>query len=145
MGNTPSSTNISTRLKDDKEVVMAAVTQNGWALKCASPELKDNIEVVMAAVTQNTDRLKNDKEVLLATVKQEDVALQFASEGLKIDEDVLMAAGRLKEYEQKKNMENYPIHQLRKKKKKHIVILHLLMIVHLSLLFQHWRMTVIAI
>jgi len=52
-------------------VVMAAVTQNGWALKYASDDLKADKEVVMAAVTQNgstldyaSDSLKKDPEIL---------------------------------------------------------------------------------
>jgi hypothetical protein len=40
-------------LKADKEVVLAAVTQNGNALQYASEDLKADKEVVLAAVTQN--------------------------------------------------------------------------------------------
>jgi len=37
-------------LKRDKEVVMAAVSQNGNALRLASKELKEDKEFVLAAV-----------------------------------------------------------------------------------------------
>ena len=40
-------------LRSDKEIVMAAVTQNGYALLYADASLKADKEVVMAAVTQN--------------------------------------------------------------------------------------------
>ena len=42
-----------TELKNDCEIVLAAVTQNGIALLHASEELKNDREVVLAAVTQN--------------------------------------------------------------------------------------------
>lgn len=37
-------------LKADKEVVLAAVRQNGDALQFAAPELRDDIDVVTVAV-----------------------------------------------------------------------------------------------
>lgn len=43
----------SDMLKDDKEVVLAAVQKYGWALKYASERLKDDKEVVLAAVQKN--------------------------------------------------------------------------------------------
>jgi len=42
-------------LKGDKEVVMAAVAQNGRALQWASEELRGDKEVVMAVATQDGD------------------------------------------------------------------------------------------
>jgi histidinol phosphatase-like PHP family hydrolase len=49
----------------DKEVVLAAVKQNGLALEYASKELQ------------------NDREVVLAAVKQDGRALEYASDELK--------------------------------------------------------------
>ena len=50
---------------------MAAVSQNGYALKQISDELKADKEVVMAAVSNNqfalkfaSDKLQNDPEIL---------------------------------------------------------------------------------
>jgi len=40
-------------LKNDKEVVMIAVAQNGWALEYASDEMKSDKEVATAAVMQD--------------------------------------------------------------------------------------------
>ena len=49
-----------TKFQNDKEVVLAAVQQNGYALYYASKELKDNKEVLLTAV-QNK---KENKEQL---------------------------------------------------------------------------------
>ena len=64
-------------LKKDKEVVLAAVRQDGDALKYASKELQKDKEVVLAAVWQHcralnyaSEELKSDKDVLLAAVRQ---------------------------------------------------------------------------
>ena len=45
-------------LKNDKDVVMKAVTQNGNSLGWASEQLKKNKEVVMQALTQNGESIK---------------------------------------------------------------------------------------
>ena len=45
-------------LQVNKEVVLAAVTQNGLALKYASEALRDDTEIVIAAVQQNMDALE---------------------------------------------------------------------------------------
>jgi hypothetical protein len=62
----------SAELKNAKELVLAAVAQNGYALLYTSVELKNDKEVVLAAVAQHgralrhaSVELKNDKEVIL--------------------------------------------------------------------------------
>jgi len=77
--------------------VMNAVTQNGLVLYYASNVLKSNKAVVMAAVVQNGQALKysafkNDKEVVLAAVTQYGAALRYASNTLKGDPEVVMVA-----------------------------------------------------
>ena len=42
----------SKELQNDREVVLAAVTQNGYALNFASEELKRDREVVLAAIVE---------------------------------------------------------------------------------------------
>jgi len=59
---------------DDKEVVMAAVRNRGYALQFASP------------------RLKEDKEVVLAALRNAGSAIQFASPTLQKDPDVIKAS-----------------------------------------------------
>ena len=44
---------MSAALRDDKEVVMAAVGRTGVALRWASPGMRRDQEVVLAAVAQN--------------------------------------------------------------------------------------------
>ena len=85
-----------------KEVVMVAVTSglSSHALQYASDELKNDKEVVMAAVNHYgynlkyaSDELKGDKEVVIAAVTNHKCNLQFASDEMKADKDVLDAAG----------------------------------------------------
>jgi len=61
-------------LKGDKEVVMAAVSKEGGAIKYAS------------------DALKGDKEVVMAAVSKEGGAIKYASDGLQGDMDLLTVA-----------------------------------------------------
>uniref|UniRef100_A0A7S3Q5Z5 DUF4116 domain-containing protein n=1 Tax=Chaetoceros debilis TaxID=122233 RepID=A0A7S3Q5Z5_9STRA len=91
------------KLKADKDVVMAAVTQDGYALQCAAEELKGDREVVLAAVTHNgqngralkyaAEELKGDREFMLAAVTQDVRALEYAAEELKGDKEVVLTAG----------------------------------------------------
>ena len=93
----------------DKEVVMAAVYKDGWALRNASDELKNDKEVVMIAVAQNgraldyaSKKLKEDREVVMRAVAQCGRVLEYASNELKADKEVVMIAvaqyGRALEY-----------------------------------------------
>jgi len=91
--------NASAFLQSDKQVVMAAVKQDGGALEFASKKLKADKQVVMAAVKQNqwalkyaSKGLKADKEVVMAAVKQHGWALTYASKELKANKEVVMAA-----------------------------------------------------
>ena len=86
-------------LRKDKEVVMAAVLQNGDALQYASPALQKDRDVVMAAVSQNGDALcyassalKRDRDIVLAAVSQQGDALLWSNKDLKNDRSVVMAA-----------------------------------------------------
>ena len=85
----------------DKEVVLAAVQEGGYALRHASEELRADREVVLAAVGQAGSALqyadatlKADKEVVLAAVQQNSYALHYASEELRTDREVVMVAMR---------------------------------------------------
>ncbi|NGX44273.1 MAG: hypothetical protein K1060chlam3_00439, partial [Candidatus Anoxychlamydiales bacterium] len=86
-------------LKKDKEIVLAAVKQNGWAIQYAHEDLKKDKEIVLAAVKQNGNTLSSaheeltkDKEIVLAAVKQADEALEYAHEDLKKDREFVLAA-----------------------------------------------------
>ena len=67
----------SCELRNDKEVVLAAVTKHGSALQHASEELRNSKEVVLVAVRQNVEAFKhasevlqNDKDVVQSTFMQ---------------------------------------------------------------------------
>jgi hypothetical protein len=71
---------------------MAAVTQEGRALGCASKSLRADRDVVMAAVRQNGDALEYasvslqaDREVVMAAMTQSGLALVYASYALRAD------------------------------------------------------------
>ena len=94
-----SSCDMTGRILTRKEVALAAVAQEGWALRFASAGLTGDKEVVLAAVAQNgyalefaSEGLKANKEVVLAAVHENGYALEFASEGLKADKEVVLAA-----------------------------------------------------
>ena len=48
----------ATNLKADKDIILASLNNNGFALKDASEELQDNREVVLAAVTAHSGALQ---------------------------------------------------------------------------------------
>ena len=86
-------------LKQDRQIVIDAVTQNGLALQYAIGRSIIDLKVVLAAVTQNGLALqytyplfKSNKEVVLAAVAQDASALQYASETLKNDRGVVIDA-----------------------------------------------------
>ena len=85
--------------RGDKEVVLEAVKQDGWALEYASDELKNDKEVILEAVKQNgqalqcaSNDLRNDKEIVLEAVKKVGYALEHASDELKNDKEVVILA-----------------------------------------------------
>ena len=81
----------------DKTEALVAVKYAFSALEHVSDELKADKEVVMAAIENNggalqfveSDELKADKEVVMAAVKNNGYALQFASDELKADPEIL--------------------------------------------------------
>lgn len=89
----------SERLRDDRELVMAAVSQHHEALKYASERLRDDRELILAAVSHHwnalkyaSERLKDDREVVLAAVSQEGEAIRFAGERILSDYQVVLRA-----------------------------------------------------
>ena len=65
------------------------------ALWYAHADLKEDKEVVLAAVKENVDALRYaHADFMLAAVRQHGWALRFASEALKNDREVVLAAVR---------------------------------------------------
>ena len=91
--------NWSRKLLADRDCVLAAVQQYGWALLYASDKLRADREVVLAAVQQDGmvlesvgDELRADREVVLAAVQQDGWALGYASDNLRADREIVLEA-----------------------------------------------------
>ena len=89
----------SGELKNNPEVVMAAVRQNYHALEYASEELKSDSKIVMAAVKQYhqalqyaSDEIKSNFEFVKKVVNLNGLALRFASDELKNNPEIVMLA-----------------------------------------------------
>ncbi|CAK9060148.1 Uncharacterized protein SCF082_LOCUS31727 [Durusdinium trenchii] len=89
-------------LRNDRELVIAAVTKKGSALQFVSADLKNDKEVVLTAVKQSgpalkyaAEDLRKDKEVVMAAVRQNGYALEFAVEELKNCKDFVLAVMKL--------------------------------------------------
>eukprot|EP01064_Diplonema_japonicum_P023667 TRINITY_DN3407_c0_g1_i3.p1 TRINITY_DN3407_c0_g1~~TRINITY_DN3407_c0_g1_i3.p1 ORF type:complete len:779 (+),score=244.32 TRINITY_DN3407_c0_g1_i3:60-2339(+) len=90
---------VSDRLKNDKEVVLAAVVLNPENLQHASPAMRNDKEVVLKALIAkplklSSKDLRNDREVVLAAVRKSGTCLQFASVALRNDVEVVGTALR---------------------------------------------------
>ena len=90
-----------TRFRADREVVLAAVQQDGCTLEYASEDLRADRDVVLAAVRQRgfalkyaSDDLRADREVVLTAVSRACGALQFASYDMRADREVVLTAVR---------------------------------------------------
>ena len=75
--------------KNDDDVVLAAVTNNGLALQHASERLKRYHDIVLAAVRQNglalqyaSGDMKDNIDIVRIAVRQNGLALQYASDSL---------------------------------------------------------------
>jgi predicted RNA-binding protein (virulence factor B family) len=92
----------SESLRADKEVVLAAVSQNGEELEFASKELQSDREVILTAVKNSSifgsafeyasEELKSDREFILEAVKRDGRALKYASEELRSDREIVLEA-----------------------------------------------------
>jgi len=80
---------LSEELKNNRNIVLEVVRQNGSDLEHASNELKNDKEIVLEAVLEDgnalqfaSDRLKADVEVVLRAIQQNIYALQYASSSI---------------------------------------------------------------
>lgn len=85
--------------REDRDLVLAAVSKDGLALLYARPMIKADREVVIKAVSNNglalqfaSAELRGDRRVVLAAVADNGVALSHASEELQADHEVVLAA-----------------------------------------------------
>ena len=85
--------------QDDKEVVLTAVENYGFALDYTSDRLRDDKEIVLTAVKNDgralayaSDELRDDKEIVLTAVKNYGLALEYASDELRDDKEIVLTA-----------------------------------------------------
>ena len=88
-------------MKENKDIVMAAVKTQYYELEDAPDNLRDDKEVVMTAMLSDaryfghaSKRLRNDKEVVLSALEKDGRLLGHASKKLRNDRDVVLAAVR---------------------------------------------------
>jgi hypothetical protein len=91
----------SKRLKNDPDIVLAAVQDHGIALQYASELLKGDEKIALAAIKNRGDallfaseRLKDDYELVLTAVETSICVLEYASERLQKDPVLKAAAHR---------------------------------------------------
>lgn len=83
----------------DKQMVLAAVSENGFAIRFSPEPLKRDREIVSAALQENglalrsvPDLLKDDEHVVLEAVQRDGLALRYASPRLKAHHAIVFPA-----------------------------------------------------
>ena len=86
-------------IKDNYEMVMAAVSSAGSCLKWASKHLQDNKEIVITAVSNRgnslkwaSESLRNNQEIVMAAISNRGDSLEWASKSLRDNQEIVMAA-----------------------------------------------------
>lgn len=91
--------NVSEELKNDKEILLSAISITPEAIKEAGKELKNNRDFILEAIKIDSfvlyyvsSKFQNDKELVLEAVKQKSYVLVTASNKLKNDKEVVLEA-----------------------------------------------------
>jgi hypothetical protein len=79
-------------LQVDKDIVMEAVKQDGYALRYAHASLQSDKDIVMEAVKQDNRALQCAHASLLEAVKQDGRAVEYADASLQADKDIVVVA-----------------------------------------------------
>ncbi|MCX6293829.1 MAG: DUF4116 domain-containing protein, partial [Sphingobacteriales bacterium] len=86
-------------IKENDEIALEAVHQNGMALRHLSENFKNNKQIVLTAVRQNalsieyaSDLLKNNREIVISAIKKSAIALKYASNNYKNDRKIARMA-----------------------------------------------------
>ena len=89
-------------VRSDLHTALAACTNSGMALEFVSDMLKDNREVVVAAISNSgaslcyaSSRMRNDREVVVAACNEHTLAIEFASDALKGDRGLMLGLCRI--------------------------------------------------
>ncbi|CAE8634462.1 unnamed protein product, partial [Polarella glacialis] len=78
----------------EKQALLADLRRDGTLLRHASAAWREDREVVLVAVAQNGLALRAEPEVVMLAVRQNGLALQYAAEALRKDYAVVQAAAR---------------------------------------------------
>lgn len=111
---------LNSKYRDVKNIVLAAVQNDGCALEFASEELRNDEGVVLAAVNNYgyalkyaSEKLKDNRDIVLCAVQTYGYVLQYASTELKKDRKIVLAAvqnnGYALEHASKKLQEDFNI------------------------------------
>ena len=89
----------SEEIKDDSEILLAAININSNSLNFASDRIRDEKSIVLKAVSQDGSSLeyasadlRNDREVVFAAVSNYGNSLMDASDSLRNDKDIVLKA-----------------------------------------------------
>lgn len=92
---------VSDELKNDREVILTAISSHGRDIQYAPQHFKNDREIVLKAVNQSWkaiefvhDLFGNDREIVLCAVKQHYNALEYASDEFKNDIEIVNKALR---------------------------------------------------
>lgn len=95
----PSAVRFCSVLKQDRDIIIAAVSQYGDILEQASMNLRSDYYVVLAAVSQSGSALKHasiilkdNRDIVLEAVRQDGNSYKFASNRLKNDPEVVLVS-----------------------------------------------------
>lgn len=86
--------------QNNRATVLAAVARDGRALEYASDELKNDREIVLAAVKQThgralehaSDELRNDRSFMLKAIEMDATCFKYATEDQRSDRELVLAA-----------------------------------------------------
>jgi hypothetical protein len=88
-------------LRNDEDIVKAAVENDGRSVQYASSSLREDRGIMLLALKQHgwmmgqkkfPRRFRSDREMVLAAVASDGIALEFASDNLQDDEEVVRTA-----------------------------------------------------
>ncbi len=86
-------------VRENDEIALEAVHQNGMALRHLSENFKNNKQIVLTAVKQNglsikyaSNLLKNNKQIVLSAVRQNALSIEYASDFLKNNREIVISA-----------------------------------------------------
>ena len=87
--------------RDDRDIVLLCVANDGFAFRYISKRLQDDREIVLSSIKTYSDILRDldtkyldDKEIVLTAVSGDGALLRYASNRLKGDREVVTAAVR---------------------------------------------------